>query len=60
MVFSFPIYLLTYLIIYLLIIRNAFHIKKSALTSSLTSFLICHFIYVTYTFGCKDNKKQGK
>ena len=41
-------------------IRNTFHIKKSALTSFLTSFLICHFIYVTYTFGCKDNKKQGK
>ena len=60
LIFSFHIYLLTYLIIYLLTIRNAFHIKKSASTSFLTSFLICHFIYVTYTFGCKDNKKQGK
>nr|DAT55420.1 MAG TPA: hypothetical protein [Caudoviricetes sp.] len=40
--FSFPIYLLTYL----LIIRNNF------------SFLIK--TYVTSTFGCKDNKKQGK
>nr|DAZ56979.1 MAG TPA: MHC CLASS II TRANSCRIPTION FACTOR HELIX, MHC CLASS II.5A [Caudoviricetes sp.] len=25
-----------------------------------TSFLISHFLYVTYTFWCKDNKKQGK